>query len=287
MGNDFLSPRSDVVFKLLFGDERHIELLTDFLKSVLRLPAEDYEEVTIVDPHLLREYDSDKMSVLDVKVRTRSKKVIDVDIQILSVQGLRERIVYYSAKMVTEQIGSGDDYRSIKRVVSIIITDFVFVPENDVYHNRYTLRDPETGSEFTDLLEVNTLELPKLPPTEDGTERWNWMKFLSARSKEELIMIAEKSPQVKKAVGRLMELSNDERARMLAESRQRMLWDIATRERAAREEGLHEGEQRGRQEGEQRGRQEIARSMLADGMAPDLISKFTGLSIEEIEALRR
>jgi len=31
---------------------------------------------------------------------------------------------------------------------------------------------------------------------------------------------------------------------------------------------------------------EIARSMLADAMSPDLIYRFTGLTIEDIEALR-
>jgi len=274
MDNYFLSPRSDLIFKLLFGDERNVELLTDFLKAVLRLPAEDYDEVTIVDPHLLREYKGDKLGVLDVKVRTRSKKTIDVEIQILPTPELRERIVYYSAKMVTEQIGTSDDYINIKRVISIIITNFVFVPENDRYHNRYTLRDPETGSEFTDLIEVNTLELTKLPPSEDGTELWRWMKFLSAENKEELDMIAEKSPQVKKAVARLMELSNDERTRLLQESLQKKEWDNRARERGARAEGKTEG------------KAEIARSMLEDAMSPDLISKFTGLTIQEIEALR-
>jgi len=274
MGNDFLSPRSDLIFKLLFGDERNIELLTDFLKSVLRLPAEDYDEVTIVDPHLLPEYKGDKLGVLDVKVRTRSKKVIDVEIQVLPSPELRERVVYYSAKMVTEQVGTGDDYKDIKRVISIIITNFVFVPENDVYHNRYTLRDPETGSEFTDLVEVNTLELTKLPTSEDGTELWRWLKFLSAQNKEELDMIAEKSPQVKKAVVRLMELSNDERTRLLQESLEKKEWDNRAREREARAEG------------ELMVKLEIARLMLADAMSPDLISKFTGLTVEEIGALR-
>ena len=184
MGSNFLSPRSDIIFKLLFGDERNIELITNFLKSVLRLPADDYDEVTIVDPHLLQEFKGDKLGVLDVKVKTRSKKVINVEIQIKPTSELRERIVYYSAKMVTEQMGSSDDYLKIKRVISIIITDFVLVPENDAYHNRYTLRDPETGSEFTDLVEVNTLELPKLPSSGDGTELWRWMKFLAAQNKE-------------------------------------------------------------------------------------------------------
>jgi hypothetical protein len=49
---DFLSPKSDLIFKLLFGDIASIDLLTDFLKSVLRLPSDDYEEVTLIDPHL-------------------------------------------------------------------------------------------------------------------------------------------------------------------------------------------------------------------------------------------
>ena len=294
MGNDFLSPRSDLIFKLLFGDERNIELLTDFLKSVLRLPADDYDEVTIVDPHLLPEYKGDKLGVLDVKVRTRSKKIIDVEIQVMPTPELRERVVYYSAKMVTEQVKTGDDYIGIKRVISIIITNFIFVPENGAYHNRYTLRDPDTGSEFTDLIEVNTLELTKLPQTEDGTELWRWMKFLSAQNKEELDMIAEKSPQVKKAVVRLMELSNDERTRLLQESLQKKEWDNRARERGARAEGKAEGIAKGKAEGiaegvakgVAEGKVEIARSMLARAMPHGLISEITGLTVEEIEKLR-
>ena len=89
MREDFLSPKSDIIFKLLFGDERSVEMLTDFLKSVLRLPAEDYDEVTIVDPHLLREYDRDKLGILDVKVKTKSKKTIDIEIQLLPTPELR------------------------------------------------------------------------------------------------------------------------------------------------------------------------------------------------------
>ena len=44
-------------------------------------------------------------------------------------------------------------------------------------------------------------------------------------------MIAEKSPQVKKAAVRLMELSADEWTRLLYESRQKMEWDIRAQER--------------------------------------------------------
>ena len=46
---------------------------------------------------------------------------------------------------------------------------------------------------------------------------------------------------------------------------------MAAREKWARQEG--------RQEGIQENKQEIARSMLADAMSSDLVSKFTGLPI--------
>ena len=274
----FLSPKSDIIFKLLFGDERSVEMLTDFLKSVLRLPAEDYDEVTIVDPHLLREYDGDKLGILDVKVKTKSKKIIDIEIQLLPAPEFRERVVFYSAKMITEQVGSGEDYSKIKRVISIIITDYQLVPESQKYHNRYTLYDPETHSEFTDIIEVNTLELTKLPEIEDGTTLWVWMKFLSARDREELNMIAEKNPQVKKAVARLMELSNDERTRLLYESRQKMEWDNQSRMRGARAEG--------RSEGHTENRIEIARNAIKMNISTDDIAKLTGLSRKQVEDLR-
>jgi predicted transposase/invertase (TIGR01784 family) len=282
MSEDFLSPKSDVIFKLLFGDERSLELLTDFLKSVLRLPHDEYDEVTLIDPHLKREYDGDKLGILDVRVRTKTKKTIDVEIQLLPSPELRERVVYYAAKMVTEQVGAGDSYSQIKRVISIIITDYVLVPENKEYHNHYTLYDPETHSEFTDIIEVNTLELAKLPEVGDGTELWAWMKFLSARSKEELNMLAERSPQVKKAVVRLLELSNDERTRLLYESRQKMEWDNRAREQGAKAEGRAEG----RAEGQNEEKFAIAKNLLEMDMPTDKIVTATGLTHKEIERLR-
>ena len=51
MGNrEFLPVKSDVVFRLFFADERSIESLISFLKSVLRLPEDDYNEIEIADP---------------------------------------------------------------------------------------------------------------------------------------------------------------------------------------------------------------------------------------------
>jgi hypothetical protein len=45
-----LPVKSDVIFRLFFADERNEDYLVSFLKSVLRLPDDDYGEITITDP---------------------------------------------------------------------------------------------------------------------------------------------------------------------------------------------------------------------------------------------
>ena len=47
------------------------------------------------------------------------------------------------------------------------------------------LYDAEAGIEFTDVLEIHTLELEKLPEGEDGTRLYDWAKFIDAESDEE------------------------------------------------------------------------------------------------------
>ncbi|MDR2637468.1 MAG: Rpn family recombination-promoting nuclease/putative transposase [Zoogloeaceae bacterium] len=278
MKKPFLSPRNDLVFKRLFGDPRDTSLLTGFLQAILDLPAGEYEEVRVIDPYLAADFPGDKESVLDVKVKTTTGKVIDVEIQVVEQPQMRERVVFYLARMVTEQIGKGDDYGEIKRSISILITDYVQIPENRSYHNRYVLHDRETDSVFTDLMEINTLELPKLPLGEDGTEEWEWMKFLNARKEEELTMLAEKNPLIGKAVSRLVELSQDERTRLLAESREKMRRDIAAREQGAANKG--------RVEGRVEAQLAIARKALSKNMSIEDIMDLTGLSAEEIQSLR-
>ena len=94
---EFLSPKSDIVFEMFFGDVRNVGHLTDFLQSVLSLPQEDYEEVTITDPHIVRAYPDDKLSILDVSVKTKSGKLIDVEIQLLPRADMVRRMLYYLA----------------------------------------------------------------------------------------------------------------------------------------------------------------------------------------------
>ena len=124
MMRKLLSPKSDFVFKMIFGDQHNMDILGSFLQSVLDLAEDEYDRLSIVDPHLRKDSYRDKLGILDVKVHTKSGKIIDVEIQVSDIPQMRERIVFYTSKMITEQIRQGEGYNVIKKVVSILITDY-------------------------------------------------------------------------------------------------------------------------------------------------------------------
>ena len=84
-------------------------------------------------------------------------------------------------------------------------------------------------------------------------------------------MIAERSPEVKKAVVRLIELSADEKARALYEAREK-----ERRDNRARERGVRNDE-----------RLTIAKKLLGINLPLDQIIDTTGLTREEVEGLRQ
>ena len=271
----FMPAKSDVIFKLFFGDERNLGFLISFLKSVLKLPLDEYTDIQISDPHLKREYPGDKLAILDVKVKTKTGKWINIEIQVdvPNEMKMRNRIVYYTTKMVTEQVGGSQDYDIIKKVVSIIITGDVLIPRHNMYHDRFLIFSPESREEFTDLFEIHTLELLKLPEETDGTDLYDWLGFIKANSEEELAMLAERSPQMKAPIEKLLELNKDEEAGMFYEAREKERQDIRVRERGAERIGrINE-------------KFDVARRMLNKHKSIDDIMDATDLSREEIEGL--
>jgi len=282
---EFMKPSSDIVFKMLFGDERNTSILKDFLLSVLDMPESDYEGISILDPHLLQEYLGDKLGILDVKLRTVSGKIINIEIQVRRVEEIRERLVFYVAKLITEQIGEGDEYNLIKQTVQITIAaDFLLLPETSQYKHRFLYYDPNEGIALTDISLIYALELPKLPKASDGTKLWEWLSFLGAKNEEEVKMASEANPEIKKAAIKLGQLSADERARMLYEAREKELRDIRAHERLVIKEATEKVREEAREEA-RANMLSVAKNLLSIGMPIETVIQMTNLSRSEIDSI--
>jgi len=222
----------------------------------------------------MQEYKGGKLGILDVKLKLKSGKVLNIEIQVDPMPFMESRIIFYVSKLITEQIHESEQYEKIKRVVSIIITDHTLIKQSEKFHHQFGLYDIESKVLLTDILEIHTLEIPKARKLfESGnTEKpqlLDWMKFLDAKTEEELNVLAQKSPVMKKATMRLLELSADEKARQLYEARLKEQRDNYARERGAVK--VREVE--------------MAKSLLLLNMPIDNISTVTGLTHDEIESL--
>ncbi|MDR1128046.1 MAG: Rpn family recombination-promoting nuclease/putative transposase [Treponema sp.] len=271
---NIMLPKIDFAFKLLFGDWRSKNILADFLKAVLPgLAAEEFEELTIVDPHLKREFSGDKLEILDVKLRTAGGKSIDIEIQISDIPEMRSRISYYLSNMITEQIGTGGHYNDLKQAISIVITDYDFIPETTRYHTIFRMLEQDEHFPFNELMEINVLNLARLP--EDGEGKlMDWLRFLKAEREEEFTMLAAKNPLINEAYCKLQTMSEDEANRMIYEARLKAQRDDYSRMQGALQQGLEKGREEGREE--------IILQMAQHGMGVRDIAAITRLSEQEV-----
>ena len=103
-------------------------------------------------------------------------------------------------------------------------------------------------------------------------------------------MVAQASPKLKKTIVKLLELSEDEQARVIYEAEVKALRDERARIRGAFEKGVFQGKAEGRIEGKNEGKNEkaleIARNLINIGMPVEKIADATALSYEEIEKVR-
>ena len=285
---DFImSPKVDFAFKMLFGDEKNKDILIAFLSSVLKLPRDNFKELKLVNTELLREFKEDKKGILDVRVKNNKGEEIDIEIQVLPTKFMPQRTLFYWAKMYNSQIKAGDTYDKLQKCITINILDFECIPINKL-HTTFHISADETGDRLTDVLEIHFLEIDKLKRIDElkdaKDETLKWLRFLDAKSKEEMQMIAKQDRDIEKAYEMLEIMSKSKEKRMAYEARQAEIMDQRTREKIAKEQGIQQGLEQGIKRGEEKKAKEIAKALL--GLLDDeSISEKTGLTIEEIKSL--
>jgi predicted transposase/invertase (TIGR01784 family) len=133
----------------------------------------------------------------------------------------------------------------------------------------------------------------------------DWLLLMKAERMEEYEMLAAKNPSIKQTVDILKRLSSDRKTRLLYDAREKARMDERARMRGeynkGKMEGIEEGIERGKlegieegiergklegiEEGIERGKLEVARSLLAEGMPPEVIARSVRLPIEKIREL--
>jgi len=234
---ELLSPKVDVIFKMLFGDERNKELTIKFISAVLGYKDGEIEDIVFPNPQLKSEFVGDKLEILDVRAKLSNGTEVNIEMQADSYQDIRKRITYYKSDMITDQIGEGNSYSLLRPVKSIVVTGFDSVPESKKCHTVFRMLETEEHFSFNDLEEIHILNLKKLPQLKNEG-LLNWLEFINSKDKEEFMQVAQRDPTFERALQALTVISADKEARMLYKARLKAWRD----EQAKLEDAVTRGE---------------------------------------------
>ena len=290
-----LSPKLDVVFQALFGEVGNESITKGFLETILERKIDSID--LSKNPILRREFKDEKLGVLDIIAKLDKDEICNIELQIVDKKNIIERILYYWSRLYSRQIKSGEDYKILQKAIVILITDFKIENLEELdYHSRWKIMEDKQGKKIilTQKLEIDIIELPKIIGKEKEQDNLlDWLYFLENPKSERVTEKMKENENLKEAVKKLDNLSEDEKMQRIADLRQKAIMDEKAIYEKGLEIGIEKGIQRGMEkgiekgimEGSQKEKIEIAKKMLELKIDKETIAEATGLTEQEIEKI--
>ena len=275
----FADPKTDYVFKRIFGAEARKPLLIALLNHLLELEGEH----RILDvKHLSLEQHVDvpelKLSIVDVKCTDASGRRFVVEMQVLKVEGFEKRVVYNASKAYVMQLRGADEYPTLCNVIGVTICNFMLWPAKDndgrfevPMLSRWRMQEQHSGTVGLPQVQYAFLELPKYAAGDNPiamVDKWAYF-FREAKNLNVVPPALSEGPfrdaleVARTATFQPAEWEAYERAKMAEQDARGAL-------AVARQEGLAEGHKSGIAKGETAGQaRAILALLLARGIAVD------------------
>lgn len=279
----YLDPKADLTFKKIFGE--HKNLVISLLNALLPFSeAQKITEIEYLPAELTPDNPMRKNSIVDVRCKATDGRQFIVEMQMEWTTAFKQRVLFNASKAYVRQLKKSKKYHLLQPVYSLSLVNDVFEPDIDEFYHYYRMVHEEHTEKVIDGLHLVFVELPKFKPHNISEKKMQalWLRFLTEIGEdtkevpEELIENAE----VKQAIEIVEESAySDEELEQYDK-----FWDAIRIEQAF----VDEAEIRyniGIDKGQQKEKIETAQKMKADGMPIELITKYTGLAAEEIEAL--
>ena len=296
-----ITPRTDIIFRNIFGKEGNEAILEDFLEGIMGEKVkvkklQSNEELSVENIY-------QKRAIVDIKTELEDNRIIDIEMQNEEHYYYNKRVLYYLGKIITGQVKSGERYADIKEVIIINILNYK-LPDIPEYMTK--CRITNESNYYMKEATIYYIQLPRfleerklLDPNrkyEDiiKSKLDEWCVFLCDENKGVRNMAVKTNLSLEEAVKQYEELSARPEVVEIAFRRQMAESDRKSNEEYMRQAGIEEGKIAGRAEGIAEGRiegmikskAEIAKKMLEQKINIQLIIQITGLTKEELEELK-
>ncbi|NER23410.1 MAG: Rpn family recombination-promoting nuclease/putative transposase [Symploca sp. SIO1C2] len=302
--------RFDWAIKKLLRNKANYVVLAGFLSELL---GKQIKIQSILESESNRQAEDDKLNRVDILAENDQGELILVEVQNSTEQDYFHRMLYGTAKLITEFLEKGEPYSKVKKVYSVNIVYFSLGQGDDyIYQGKLDFH----GLHLKDKLKpsINQKKLFNIKKVSEIFPEYYVIKVnnfndVAKDTLDEWIYFLKKS-QIKEeftaqglaeAKANLLvdSLSEEERANYLRYMENRRyevsiiegsrsegrLEGIEEGIKQGLEEGIKQGKQQGLEQGKQQEKVNIARTFKHKGIDIETIAEATGLTRTEIEEL--
>lgn len=286
----YLNPKADVVFKKIFGE--HPNLLISFLNALLPLPSDSpIVSLTYLPNEQVPIIPEFKHTIADVKCTDAHGRVFIVEMQMNWTPHFKQRLLFGTSQAFVKQLDKGEDYKLLQPVYGLgLVAEIYEKTSPDWYHHYQLVKNGDIHSNnVIEHLQLIFIELPKFPvhAPHEKKLRLLWLRFLREVDEKTITVSNDllEVPEIAQALELAEESAYTPGELGLYES----YWDQVSREKTLMSgklaEGIALGKALGKAEGEILARHAIAKHMLEQGIAVDIVLLSTGLEKNEVQAI--
>ena len=308
----YLDPKADLPFKKVFGE--HHDLVISFLNALLPFESaeEEIKSVEYLAPELVPNNPLWKDSVVDVRCRDGRGRQFIVEMQMMWTSEYKQRVLFNASKAYVRQLERGRNFSMLQPVYSLNMVNDTFSDSEDYYHD-YRIVESADTKQVIEGLRFIFIELPKFTPKNFSEKKMKvlWLRYLTEIDEKTRKVSPDLTgnPEIGKAIEQIEEAAFTDDELYIYDR----FWDmvstakmqITSSRKDGMRKGLKEGMEKGMKEGIEKGMKEgiekgmkegiekgigeerirTARKMKAEGLGTDMITKITGLTPNEIDAL--
>ena len=283
MKEEFLNPKMDWVFKLMFSKgKKGNKALISFLNAFLEDSYGKIKKADILNTELIRESPNGETYHLDFLIKTDNGLIIDLEMQQFWKENYPRRSQMYLFRLASRFLKLESKKDDPFYAVSISVFGC------NVPKNAKLVKMSENSIIQYIYIELNELIGYTIKKSlEDYTLKDFWIRFLTTYDQDKksgvLKKLCELEEGIRLAEETILRVTEEERriARELSREKYQMLLEAERGD--ARREGLAEGRAEGFADGEYQAKLDMAKLMKTMNYSLDDIHKITGLAIQEIK----
>jgi predicted transposase/invertase (TIGR01784 family) len=211
---------NDYLFRALC--QKDTLALQSLICSILHWELDQIVSAEVTNPILLGKAIDEKEFILDVHVKLNNDIVMNMEMQVMDYGDWPERSLQYLCRQF-DQLGRGDLYEQSKTAIHIGILGFDPLEGKSSLCESYRMMSQRTHLLYTDKFQLYTLCLTQLEQTTDEDLHYHtekWVRYFTAKTWEDLKMLAKEDKGVASAISTANALMEDEEIRARKEARE-------------------------------------------------------------------